>query len=89
MFHVSFLIKEGRAKMIVDDRDDGLPYIRPMKEGKSGARDDNDGDSLDTRNQAILSLDMDEWEEMIALLDITKPMIHHDIDVLKKRKYKN
>ena len=38
MFHVSFLIKEGRAKMIVrDDRDDGLPYIRPMKEGKSGA----------------------------------------------------
>ena len=38
MFHVSFLIKEGRAKMIVqDDRDDGLPYIRPMKEGKPGA----------------------------------------------------
>ena len=38
MFHVSFLIKEGRAKLIVqDDRDDGLPYIRPMKEGKSGA----------------------------------------------------
>ena len=38
MFHVSFLIKEGRAKMIVrDDRDDGLPYIRPMKEAQSGA----------------------------------------------------
>ena len=88
MFHVSFLIKEGRAKIIVDDRDDGLPYIRPMKEGKSGTHYAN-GDSLDTRNQAILSLDMDEWEEMIGLLDITKPMIHHDIDVLKKRKYKH
>ena len=38
MFHVSFLIKEGRAKLIVqDDRDGGLPYIRPMKEGKPGA----------------------------------------------------
>ena len=42
MFHVSFLIKEGRAKMIVrDDRDDGLPYIRPMKEAQSGAGSNN------------------------------------------------
>ena len=46
-------------------------------------------DSLDNRNQAILSLDMEEWKEMIELLNITQPMIHHDIDVLKKKKYKN
>ena len=74
--------------MIVDERDDGLPYIRPMKEGKSGTHYAN-ADSLDARNQAILSLDMDEWEEMVGLLDITKPMIYHDIDVLKKRKDKH
>jgi len=90
MFHVSFLIKEGRAKMIVqDDRDDGLPYIRPMKEGKPGAAHHANEDSLDNRNQAILSLDMEEWKEMIELLNITQPMIHHDIDALKKKKYKN
>jgi len=90
MFHVSFLIKEGRAKMIVrDDRDDGLPYIRPMKEAQAGAAHHANEDSLDARNQAILSLDMEEWEEMIELLNITQPMIHHDMDVLKNRKYKN
>ncbi|KAA8567734.1 hypothetical protein EYC84_008205 [Monilinia fructicola] len=64
-----FLVRDG--KVVIDIDPDGLPYI--------GIRepDDNEGFSHTARHQAVLSLDMHDWQEMIELFDIKEPMIDH------------
>ncbi|TGO37420.1 hypothetical protein BHYA_0098g00440 [Botrytis hyacinthi] len=69
MFYVSFLVRDGKVEVEIDS--DGLPYI--------GVRDpkDNGSSSHTARHQAVLSLDMQDWQEMINLFDIKEPMIDH------------
>ncbi|KAK6611512.1 hypothetical protein H4I95_02308 [Botrytis cinerea] len=69
MFYVSFLVRDGKVEVEIDS--DGLPYI--------GVRDpkDNGSSSHTARHQAVLSLDMQDWKEMINLFDIKEPMIDH------------
>lgn len=75
MFHVSFLIKESRAAMVLGDN--GLPLIQPLKEKKP---------AQEVRYQAILSLTMEEWAEMIQIFQIKTAMIKHDLEALRFKK---
>ncbi|NXE91286.1 NSE4A protein, partial [Menura novaehollandiae] len=57
MFHVSFLIRDGLAKIKLDE--DELPVIaEPTKPSGRGEDDTRAG----TRNQVIISLDQKEWK---------------------------
>ncbi|KAB8295951.1 hypothetical protein EYC80_008771 [Monilinia laxa] len=69
MFYVSFLVRDGKVEIDIDP--DGLPYIGIRQPG------DDEGFSHTARHQAVLSLDMHDWQEMIELFDIKEPMIDH------------
>lgn len=71
MFYTSFLIKEGALGIVVDDR--GLPYLRPIEKdlGKRKARGEQ------AKHQAILSMDMALWKELIDVFDIKDSIIPH------------
>ncbi|NXY18493.1 NSE4A protein, partial [Atrichornis clamosus] len=56
MFHVSFLIRDGLAKIKLDE--DELPVIEPMRPSTRG----EDDVRAATRNQVVLSLDQKEWK---------------------------
>ncbi|KRT80220.1 hypothetical protein AMK59_8065, partial [Oryctes borbonicus] len=58
MFHLSFLIRDGKAKLEIDENN--IPIIRPTprKELKSFRKDDG------TNTQMITSIDMDEWNRL-------------------------
>ncbi|NWW74473.1 NSE4A protein, partial [Climacteris rufus] len=56
MFHVSFLIRDGLAKVELDGH--GLPVIEPTK---PSGRGEDDG-SAGARSQVIVTLDQKEWK---------------------------
>ncbi|KAM6956204.1 non-structural maintenance of chromosomes element 4 homolog A [Aplochiton taeniatus] len=67
MFHTSFLIRDGLARMYLDS--DKLPGIAPVEEGEVEA-----GGSS-SRQQCIVSISPKSWKETIEALDITEPLI--------------
>ncbi|NWT12176.1 NSE4A protein, partial [Vireo altiloquus] len=56
MFHVSFLIRDGLARIKLDE--DELPIIEPTKPSGRGEEDGRAG----ARNQVVISLDQREWK---------------------------
>ncbi|NXN77978.1 NSE4A protein, partial [Bombycilla garrulus] len=57
MFHVSFLIRDGLAKIKLDE--DELPIIEPLKPSGGGGEEDS---RAGVRNQVVISLDQKEWQ---------------------------
>ena len=74
MFHVSFLIKEGRAKMIIDD---DLPKIRPINQKKDGSKDGKN-QGPDCKNQSILALTYKDWEELCDAFNVRNRFLRDD-----------
>ncbi|KAK1750282.1 Non-structural maintenance of chromosomes element 4 A [Echria macrotheca] len=73
MFYVSFLIREGSVRLQFDDN--GLPAIEPVrKESSSSAAQSRHGAM---RHQAIMSIDMEIWKDVIDAFNIKEPMIPH------------
>ncbi|PON21156.1 hypothetical protein TGAM01_v210004 [Trichoderma gamsii] len=72
LFYVSFLIRDGRVEINFDE--DGLPALAPV---------DRDGDDAGvirqstSKHQAILSMDMETWQDIIDTLGLEEPMIEH------------
>ncbi|NXK63957.1 NSE4A protein, partial [Sylvietta virens] len=56
MFHVSFLIRDGLARIKLDE--DELPVIEPTKPSAGGEEEIRTG----ARNQVIIKLDQQEWK---------------------------
>ncbi|KAF2498094.1 Nse4-domain-containing protein [Lophium mytilinum] len=74
LFYVSFLIKEGNAKMGKDRH--GLPilsYSEPRKIVEQR-------EQKISRHQAVLALDYPMWEAYIKAYDIKEPLIPHRTD---------
>ncbi|KAH8886678.1 Nse4-domain-containing protein [Thozetella sp. PMI_491] len=72
IFYVSFLIREGTAKLEYDKH--GLPTLAPQDVEK----DPNvKPDRSVKRNQAFMSIDMRTWKDMIQAFNITEPLIPH------------
>ncbi|KAK7901419.1 hypothetical protein WMY93_018188 [Mugilogobius chulae] len=67
MFHTSFLIRDGLARMYLDD--DKLPCIAPA--GEEGMED---GAST-SRKQCVISISLKTWKELIEAFDIRDTMI--------------
>ncbi|KAM0247000.1 hypothetical protein ACHAQJ_010028 [Trichoderma viride] len=72
LFYVSFLIRDGRVEIDFDE--DGLPALAPV---------DREGDDTGTvrqstsKHQAILSMDMATWQDIIDTMGLREPMIEH------------
>jgi len=70
MFHVSFLVKEGKAQIFICEST-GLPHIMP-KSSKSRDKGDEDQE----KNQVVMNISMEDWQRMIDELSIKEPMIN-------------
>uniref|UniRef100_A0A8C8SI76 Non-structural maintenance of chromosomes element 4 n=1 Tax=Pelusios castaneus TaxID=367368 RepID=A0A8C8SI76_9SAUR len=69
IFHVSFIIRDGFARIKLDQ--DRLPIIEPSHE-EEGRQNDQ---SAQVRNQAIISLSHQDWKDIVETFEITEPMI--------------
>ncbi|KAH6878067.1 Nse4 C-terminal-domain-containing protein [Alternaria rosae] len=69
LFYISFLVKEGNAKIVKDA--DGLPLLLPAE--PSGVSEHRDKDVQ--KHQAVFSLDFPSWRMFIDAYDITTPLI--------------
>ncbi|CAJ1067759.1 non-structural maintenance of chromosomes element 4 homolog A [Xyrichtys novacula] len=67
IFHTSFLIRDGLARMYLDE--DKLPCIAPVEEGEAEAAESSN------RKQGIVSINPKIWKELIDAFDITATMI--------------
>lgn len=67
IFHTSFLFRDGHAEMSHDQH--GLPLISPR------ARESSTSTKNHESNQAIISLCMDEWKEIVNTFKIKESLI--------------
>lgn len=67
IFHTSFLIRDGLARLHLDE--DKLPCIKPVEEGEV----DSAGSS--SRQQCIVSISQKTWRELINIFDIKDAII--------------
>ncbi|KAK0628619.1 Nse4 C-terminal-domain-containing protein [Bombardia bombarda] len=72
MFYVSFLIREGSVKLAFDEN--GLPSLNPVHRDTD---DDTQANHGTTRHQAIMSIDMEIWHDLIDAFNIKESMIPH------------
>ncbi|KAG5960999.1 hypothetical protein E4U58_004463 [Claviceps cyperi] len=73
MFYVSFLIRDARIEIELDEH--GLPAIAPVERHPGG--DETQPRHGASKQQAILSIDEETWREIIDVFQITQPMIPH------------
>lgn len=67
IFHTSFLVRDGLAKMYLDNHK--LPCIAPVEEGEVEAG------GASNRQQCVISISPKSWKELIEAFDITEPLI--------------
>lgn len=71
LFYVSFLVREGNAKIAKDEH--GLPLLLPAQpHGVSDQREKNV-----QKHQAVFSIDYPTWQMFIEAFDIQEPIIPH------------
>lgn len=73
IFHVSFLIKEGKVELFLDE--DQLPVLRPIINTNQSVSETKLS-QMQSLTQLILSLDMEQWETLIEVFQIENPMIN-------------
>ncbi|XP_019358480.1 PREDICTED: non-structural maintenance of chromosomes element 4 homolog A [Gavialis gangeticus] len=69
IFHVSFIIRDGFARIKLDQ--DRLPIIEPSNDNEGRENDQN----AQVRHQAIISLSHQEWKDIVETFEITESMI--------------
>ncbi|KAL6853287.1 Nse4 C-terminal domain-containing protein [Trichoderma novae-zelandiae] len=72
LFYVSFLIRDGRVEIDFDEHN--LPSLAPVD------READDTGSIrqaTSKHQAILSMDMETWQDIIDTMGLKEPMIEH------------
>ncbi|GAB0136267.1 hypothetical protein EsDP_00004574 [Epichloe bromicola] len=74
MFYVSFLIRDGRVAIELDEHD--LPALATAPVNREQADDGTQRHGA-SKHQAILSMDEQTWREIIEVFNITNPMIPH------------
>uniref|UniRef100_A0A2K6UXS9 Non-structural maintenance of chromosomes element 4 n=1 Tax=Saimiri boliviensis boliviensis TaxID=39432 RepID=A0A2K6UXS9_SAIBB len=70
IFHVSFIIRDGFARIRLDQ--DRLPIIEPVN-----INEENEGfeQNSQVRNQGIIALSYRDWEEIVKTFEISEPVI--------------
>eukprot|EP00088_Acartia_fossae_P006933 TRINITY_DN13209_c0_g1_i1.p1 TRINITY_DN13209_c0_g1~~TRINITY_DN13209_c0_g1_i1.p1 ORF type:complete len:351 (-),score=98.41 TRINITY_DN13209_c0_g1_i1:447-1463(-) len=69
MFHVSYLVKEGKVDMRMVD---GIPCIKPYKnKDKSGQSRENRNEA----NQVVVNMSMYQWQRLAGILGDSAPLL--------------
>ncbi|XP_054838060.1 non-structural maintenance of chromosomes element 4 homolog A [Eublepharis macularius] len=68
MFHVSFLIRDGLARIKLDQYK--LPIIEPLNPEEGENNQDTQA-----RKQAVISMSYKEWQNIVKTFEISQPMI--------------
>merc|ERR1712130_961914 len=71
LFHVSFLVKEGKVNVIVDEGI-GLPVIVPVRQGAAGG---GGGSAEERKNQVVMNMCMEDWQKLKEKLDVRRALI--------------
>ncbi|KAI1658652.1 hypothetical protein F4813DRAFT_355839 [Daldinia decipiens] len=71
MFYVSFLIRDGRIKIDFDENN--LPTLDPVDREDETAASKHRAQ----KQQAVFSIDMKTWRDIIDAFNITEPIIEH------------
>jgi len=66
MFHVSFLVKEGKAAISVGE-ETGLPVIRPVGT--------NNVEGQEEKNQVVMNITMEDWSRLVDNMGIKESLI--------------
>ncbi|XP_077114820.1 non-structural maintenance of chromosomes element 4 homolog A [Ranitomeya variabilis] len=69
IFHVSFIIRDGFARIKLDQ--DKLPIIEPISQDSESQVDKDN----QPRYQGVISLSHQDWTEIVKTFEITEPMI--------------
>jgi len=69
MFHVSFLVKEGKVDISVC-KETGMAMIKPVSNKNKGQ-----GGQEEKKNQVVKNVCMDDWQRMVVELGIKRSMI--------------
>ena len=77
-FHVSFLVKQRVVELGVSE-EEGLPVLTPLSSGSRGGGGE-EGES-EGKNQAIISLSFQDWEELKEAQEVTSAVIVHGEDL--------
>ncbi|KAI3392097.1 hypothetical protein diail_6168 [Diaporthe ilicicola] len=75
MFYVSFLIREGMVEVHFEEN--GLPSLCPSSAGEKGQSSTSVSKNGTMKRQAIMSIDMPTWRDLIQAFNIREPMIEH------------
>ncbi|KAF5589109.1 ferric reductase [Fusarium subglutinans] len=78
MFYVSFLVRDGRVKIDFDEFD--LPALEIIERDVEGEEEEPTRHGA-AKHQAILSMDMETWQDIIDTFDLKEPMIAHRKEV--------
>nr|XP_044997537.1 non-structural maintenance of chromosomes element 4 homolog A [Jaculus jaculus] len=70
IFHVSFIIRDGFARIRLDQ--DRLPVIEPVNINEESERIDHNSQ---IRSQGIIALSYHDWEEIVKTFEISEPVI--------------
>lgn len=70
MFHMSFLIKDGRVAFKIGEN--GLPVIKPKNQKKTEGQPQEEA-----KNQVVINISMRDWQLMVKNLNITEATIPH------------
>ncbi|KAM6216458.1 EP300-interacting inhibitor of differentiation 3 [Rhynchocyon petersi] len=73
IFHVSFIIRDGFARIGLDQ--DRLPILQPPNT-TSQVEEEYDSSSY-SRKQGVISLSLQDWKNIVAIFQISEPMIKH------------
>jgi len=68
LFHVSFLVKEGKVDIKVDE-DLGLPVIIPVGKARQGEG------GQERKNQVVMNICMEDWERLKEKLNVRRALI--------------
>jgi len=70
LFHVSFLVKEGKVDIKVDE-DLGLPVIIPVGKARQG----EGGAVQEMKNQVVMNICMEDWETLKEKMNVRRALI--------------
>lgn len=70
IFHVSFIIRDGFARMQLDQ--DGLPVLEPVDASQMGDAADP---GTYNRKQGVIALSLQDWADIVATFEISQAMI--------------
>jgi len=69
MFYLSFLVKDGYAKIFLNDK--GLPVVEPILDAQNG----NQNQQSEEKIQSMISMSKTDWQELIEAFNITTAII--------------